>query len=89
MTPEQRAFRARLAAHARWAKEADRSAALAPARRALSDRFEREVDPQGELSPEERARRVEHARKAYMYRLALRSAKARKRRAQRAQDGPR
>jgi hypothetical protein len=68
-----------LAAHARWAREADRSAVLAPARRALSDRFEREVDPHGELSAEERARRVEHARKAYLYRLALRSAKVRKR----------
>jgi hypothetical protein len=42
---------------------------------------EREVDPHGELSPEERTRRVEHARKAYLYRLALRSAKVRKRRA--------
>jgi hypothetical protein len=52
-------------------------------------RFEREVDPHGELSPQERARRVEHARKAYRYRLALRSAKVRKQRAQRAQDGPR
>jgi hypothetical protein len=89
MTPEQRAFRARLAAHARWAKEEDRAAAFAPARRALLDRFEREVDPHGELSPQELARRVEHARKAYMYRLTLRSARVRKQRAQRADNGPR
>ena len=83
MTPEQRVFRARLAAHARWAKEADRSAALAPARRALTDRFEREVDPLEQLAPEELARRVDHARKAYMYQLALKSAKVRRRRAAR------
>jgi hypothetical protein len=80
MTPEQRTLRARLAAHARWAREPDRVAALAPARRALADRFEREVDPEGVLTPEERARRAEHARLAYMYALARRSAKVRRRR---------
>ncbi|MGF2945831.1 hypothetical protein ACQV26_11935 [Mycobacterium sp. Lab-001] len=38
------------------------------------------VDPDGELTPEERARRAEHARKAHFKRLALKSAKARRRR---------
>jgi hypothetical protein len=42
------------------------------------DRFEREVDPDGELPIEERQRRAEHARKAYFLRLALASAKARR-----------
>jgi hypothetical protein len=84
MTPEQRVLRARLAAHTRWAKEQDRVAALAPARRALLDRFEREVDPDGVLSEAERARRADHARRAYMYRLALRSARVRRRRAEKA-----
>jgi len=41
-------------------------------------RFEREVDPDGTLPPEERARRAEHKRKAYFARLALKSAKARR-----------
>jgi len=42
------------------------------------DRFEREVDPDGVLPPEERRRRAEHARKAYFLRLALASSKARR-----------
>ena len=36
-------------------------------------RFEREVDPDSSLAPEERAKRALAARKAYMGRLALRS----------------
>ena len=39
--------------------------------------FEREVDPEGVLEPAERARRAEHAKRAYFLRLALKSAKAR------------
>ncbi len=69
---------ARLAAHESWARTADPTARTAPARRALLDRFEREVDPDGVLSPTERARRAGHARKAYFIRLALQSAKARR-----------
>lgn len=42
-------------------------------------KFEREVDPDGVLSPEERARRAEHLRKAHFQRLALKSARARRR----------
>ena len=35
------------------------------------ERFEREVDPGGVLSPQERAKRADHAMTAYMKRLAL------------------
>jgi len=56
----------------------DPSARTQPARRALLDRFEREVDPDGALPPDERARRAAHARKPYFTRLALRSAQARR-----------
>ena len=48
------------------------------ARRAFLDRFEREVDPDGLLSVEERRRRADHARRAHMLRLALWSAQARR-----------
>ena len=41
-------------------------------------RFEREVDPEGTLNPQERQRRAEHKRKAYFQRLALRSARSRR-----------
>ncbi len=73
-----RSLIARLATHGSWAKTTDPSARTAPARRALLDRFERQVDPDGVLSPDERARRAGHARKAYFARLALRSAQARR-----------
>lgn len=81
LTPEQRIIRAQIAAHSMWAKVDDPSAHTAPARSAFLTRFEREVDPDGALTPEERARRAEHARKAYFQRLALASSRARAARA--------
>lgn len=76
--PSDRAIIARIAASDRWAKCDDRTAATAPARQAALDRFEREVDPDGRLTPEERAIRAGHARRAYFSRLALLSAQARR-----------
>ncbi|MEV6226880.1 hypothetical protein AB0L88_03165 [Saccharopolyspora shandongensis] len=78
MTPEQRALRSRIGAHVSWANTGDRSARTAPARQKFLDRFEREVDPDGVLPAQERARRADHARKAYFARLALRSAAVRR-----------
>lgn len=75
---EDRSLAARIAANESWANTSDRAARTAPARAALMQRFEREVDPDGLLSPAERARRAEHKRKAYFQRLALKSAKARR-----------
>ena len=80
MTPEQRSLQARMAAHSLHVRVANPAAHTAPARRAFLDRFERDVDPDGVLKPEERARRAEHARKAYFLKLALASAAARRRR---------
>jgi hypothetical protein len=77
MTPAQRTTRAKLGAHARWAGETDAKAATAPARKGFMARFEREVDPDGVLTSEERTRRAKHARQAHMTRLALRSSQAR------------
>lgn len=68
-----------IGAHVSWSHTEDRTARTANGRRAFLERFEREVDPDGTLSPQERARRAEHARKAYFQRLALKSAQARKR----------
>lgn len=78
--PDQtlRSLAASVAAHESWAATPDRSARTAPARRALMEKFEREVDPDGTLPPEERAKRAESLRKAYFRRLALKSAKARR-----------
>jgi hypothetical protein len=82
MTPEQRALRARIAAHSRWATQ-DRREGTAAARAAFADRFEREVDPDGTLPRDERLRRAESARKAYFARLALASSRARQERKKR------
>jgi hypothetical protein len=49
------------------------------AREAFLARFEREVDPDRRLPVHERARRARQARKAYFYRLALASSRARRR----------
>ncbi|MDI3402494.1 hypothetical protein [Streptomyces cavernicola] len=81
MTPEQHRMRAQIAAHTLWANCNDPSAHTEPARRAFLERFEREVDPDGVLTADERLRRAEHARKAHFKRLALASSKARAARA--------
>lgn len=77
-TNSDRSLQARMAAHMSWARTADPVARTANGRAAFLDRFEREVDPSGELSVPERKRRAEHARKAYFTRLALKSAQARR-----------
>ena len=59
---------------------------IRPAREAFWSKFERDVDPDGVLDPAERARRAEMARKAHFTRLALKSAQARRRKAQRRHD---
>lgn len=71
-------LRARIAANDRWARTADRSAATQPARDGLAARFEREVDPEGKLDPAERAIRAASARRAHFQRLALLSARSRR-----------
>jgi hypothetical protein len=71
-------MRATIASHESWSRTEDRPARTAAARKAMLDRFEREVDPDGTLTSVERARRAEHARKAYFTRLALKSAQSRR-----------
>jgi hypothetical protein len=49
-----------------------------PGRDKFEQRFINEVDPERMLPEAERQRRVDHARKAYFTRLAMKSAQARK-----------
>lgn len=79
MSDSDRRLAATIAAHESWAHTPDRAKRTAPARAAMLAKFEREVDPDGTLPPEERARRAEHLRKAHFARLALKSARARRR----------
>jgi hypothetical protein len=76
--PKDRVLVARHAAHSRWAQTDDRTAATAPARRAAQERFEKQVDPDGTMPPDVRAKLAENARKAYFLALARKSAAARR-----------
>jgi hypothetical protein len=67
----------RIAAEISWSRTRDRSARTRPARQKFLERFEREVDPDGVLPPDERRRRAEHAKRAYMLRLAKRAVNSR------------
>jgi hypothetical protein len=78
LSPSERSLRAQIAAHESWAHTEDRAARTAKARQASLDRFEDHVDPDRKLSPAERTKRAENARKAHFKRMALKSAKARR-----------
>ena len=75
LTPGERSLRARIAAHALHAKGGTSTAAGTAA---FLGRFDRQVDPDGTLPPDERARRAAHARKSYMSTLSLKASRARK-----------
>jgi hypothetical protein len=78
LDPAERKLRAQLGAHESWARTHDRPARTAPARDALRSRFEREVDPDGVLSPEQRAELARHKELAHMCRMTLAAAIARR-----------
>ena len=75
-TPSQRVLAARVGAHSLHAGTDSRQVTKR-AREKFLARFDDEVDPDRVLPVAERARRAEHARKAYFARLALKSLKAR------------
>lgn len=64
----------------RWAHEPDPVAATAPARAGLRARFEREVDPDGELDDDERRKRADRLMRSHMTQLSARAVEARRRR---------
>jgi hypothetical protein len=77
LSPNERTLRARLAAHALHSKHGGREITAAARARFLL-RFIDQVDPNRELPEAERLRRAEHARRSYMAKLALKSARARR-----------
>lgn len=79
----ERAVIAKIASAERWAREPDRVAATAPARAGLRAKFEREVNPNGGLSPDEVGRRADLLRRAHMLRMSRAAAAARTRSARR------
>jgi hypothetical protein len=79
-TPEMRSQRARIGGLSRWSQE-DPKPAMAHVRVGFEKRFLDEVDLERVLPEEERNRRATAARKAHFTKLALKSARARSRRA--------
>ena len=75
--PEEMARRGRIGAHVTHSRH-DARELTSPARAAFLTTFEKQVDPDGVLPPDERRRRATHARKAHMARLARLSVLARK-----------
>lgn len=76
LSPEERKLRARAAAYAQHAQGKTSTKAGTAA---FLARFEAQVDPDGALTPQERARRAGFARKSYFASLALKASKARNR----------
>lgn len=83
LTPQERSLRARKAAHGRWSRE-NPELAVARATAGFMQHFLDEVDPDEQLPVAERQRRADHAFKAHMLGLALKSAKARRERREQA-----
>lgn len=67
--PLARTLSARQAALERWSKQ-DPKAGTEAARAGRMAAFEREVDPDGTLSPIERAERAQRAQRAHMVRMS-------------------
>jgi hypothetical protein len=80
MSPAERSLRAKIGAHALHSKY-DGTVVTERARAKFMSSFERQVDPEGVLPEAERLRRADHARRAHMAKLALRSARVRAARA--------
>jgi hypothetical protein len=65
-------------ANLKWAFCPDRTEATAKARAAFQDKFEFFVDPDGLLSPQERAKRAKNLRSAHYTMMGLRSGESRR-----------
>lgn len=81
LSDSERTLRARIASYESWSRTPDRTARTQAARDAFRDSFLTKVDPNGELSLEERQKRADAARKAHYARVAFKSVQARRRRA--------
>lgn len=61
-----------------WANTPDRTARTAKMRAAAQARFEQQVDPDGTLPPQERAKRADMARRAHMAAMSREAVKKRR-----------
>jgi len=77
VTTSEMALRGRIGAAVLHATHDSRETSAA-GRAAFLDRFEREVDPERALAPEERQKRARSAKSAYFSRLSLKALRARR-----------
>jgi hypothetical protein len=82
LSPAELSLRGSLGAAALHAKGGTNTRAAFEAR---MEKYRQQVDPTGSLTPEEREKRAEHARRADMIRMSLKAAKARRLRKQAAE----
>lgn len=80
-SPAEKRLQRLAAVHSSWAKTPDRAARMAPARIAAEARFEKQVDPDGVMTPVARALAASAARKAFYADMARKSAAVRRRKA--------
>lgn len=81
MSQSERSLRGKLATHTGWANTVDRTARTAPGTKASPasvDYWLDKVDPDGQMTDQQRRAAADSARKAYFSRLAFASAKARR-----------
>jgi hypothetical protein len=79
-TPTERRLALQAAVNESWARTTDRAGRTLPARMKAEERFEKLVDPDGNLPPQLRARMAANARQAHFQRMALKSVQSRRRR---------
>lgn len=82
--PQRRRQIARYGAHVSWARTPVRAERMAPANAAREAKWEREVDPGGVMSPDDRRKAAASARKAYYLDLARKGVEARRRKREQA-----
>lgn len=78
LRPQERVLRARLAAHTKWSRYDPREGTQ-KARDAFLTSFLDKVDPDRVLPEDERLRRADSARRAHFTKMALASARSRRR----------
>ena len=83
-SPAERRLQAQAASLTYWSQVRDRSAAMKPLRDGFIRKLEQQVDPDGVLDPQERARRVDMGRRAHLANASRIAAKAARERRERA-----
>jgi hypothetical protein len=79
-TPNERRLQGQIAALTSWAQTENRSARTLPGRQKFYESFERKADPHNKMTPADRAKAAQNLRTLHYKRMALKSARARRRR---------